>query len=192
MEVADLLLRLLAKDPLTYEHSIRVGALAKTMISHYVPGMDEMEKQSIIAGCTVHDIGKIMIPDDILCNPSPLTPSEWQIMKRHPEIGARLLLIEGERDPYILDIVKYHHERWDGAGYPYGLKGNEIPPVSRMCSILDAFDSMISDRPYRKGMSVEEAKQELCKQSWSQFDGFYVNQFINLPNEVLLSCKRTP
>lgn len=178
------LVRILGKDRETYEHSLRVGKIAKFMASN-LKGLDESDKQRFIVGCYLHDIGKVMVPNEILNKPLSLSAEEWRIIKRHPEIGARLLLIEEYVDEQILDIVKYHHERWDGLGYPYGLKGNEIPVFSRICSIIDAFDTMVSNRPYRKGLPIETAKEELHKQSWLQFDGFYVTQFLNLPEHLL-------
>jgi putative nucleotidyltransferase with HDIG domain len=179
----DLLVQLYDKHRVTFEHCLRVGKLAKFLTSH-LTGVDEVEKRNFIKGCCVHDIGKLMTPNQILNKPATLTPDDWQILKRHPETGVSLFT-KGDVDKQVIDIVKFHHERWDGFGYPHGLKANEIPVFARICSIIDAFDSMISDRPYRKGLPIENAKEELHNQSWSQFDGLYVNEFLSLPDHLL-------
>lgn len=179
-----LLIRLSDKDRETYGHVLRVGALAQCWTSHYgLPAQED--RQAFIAGCCVHDVGKIMIDSAILRKTSKLDKDEWDVMKTHPECGGLLLRAERMEDERLLAIVKYHHERWDGNGYPAGLRGEQIPAMARMCSIIDAFDAMISDRPYKKGMSVEQAKEELAAQSGIQFDEYYVRQFLSLPDSVL-------
>ncbi|TMV52861.1 HD domain-containing protein [Paenibacillus mesophilus] len=179
-----LLIRLSDKDRETFGHVQRVGALAQCWTSHYeLPAQED--RQAFIVGCCVHDVGKIKIDDAILLKTSKLDPSEWDLMKTHPECGEKLMLEEGVADERLLDIVKFHHERWDGKGYPTGLRGEDIPPLARMCSIIDAFDAMISERPYKKGMTVEQAKEELAVQSGIQFDESYVRQFLSLPDSML-------
>jgi putative nucleotidyltransferase with HDIG domain len=189
MEIASLLVQLQDKDKVTFEHCLRVRKLAEAMASFLI-NSDDAEKQNFIRGCFIHDIGKLMTPNKILNKPSALTPDEWQVLKRHPVTGVNLFINKSNIHKQIIEIVEYHHERWDGLGYPYGLKGNEIPVFARICSIIDAFDSMISDRPYRKGLSLEKAKEELHNQSWSQFDGFYVNQFLSLSDSLLTSSSK--
>ncbi len=159
--------------------------------SEYYEWPLQENKLLFIAGCCIHDVGKIRIEDAILFNTSKLEPSEWDVMKRHPEMGEKLLLEEGVSDGRLLGIVKHHHERWDGKGYPLGMRGDEIPALARMCSILDAFDAMISDRPYKKGMSVEEAQSELVAQSGIQFDESYVRQFLAIPGVPPRHSKET-
>jgi putative nucleotidyltransferase with HDIG domain len=172
------LVRILNKDLDTYKHSRRVGKLAKGMANSL--NLDIHQKRKLLIGCTLHDVGKVMIPDEILKKPSRLSESEFEIMKRHPTLGHNILLIEGIADPDVMDIVRYHHERWDGLGYPYGMKGKEIPFYARICAIIDAFDCMVTDRPYRKGISLEGVKRELITHSGSQFDPYYINKFIHL------------
>jgi len=179
----DCLRRFLDKgDRMTYEHSLRVGHLARIVAAH-VSGWTEEEKEAFVAGCCIHDIGKRMIPLEILHKPTVLTSEEWRSMRRHPEIGMRLLHINGYMHPPVADIVQYHHERWDGLGYPHGLKGSEIPEWARVCSVIDAFDTIVSNRPYRRGLSVEQAKEELRRQSGTQFDPDAVELFLNVPFE---------
>jgi HD-GYP domain-containing protein (c-di-GMP phosphodiesterase class II) len=136
-------------------------------------------------GGILHDVGKIAVPDQILNKPGPLTKDEFAVMKKHPETGKRMLEgIEFLRPalPYVL----YHHEQYDGSGYPYGLKGEEIPFEGRLLAVADTFDAIISDRPYRKGASFEKALDELVKFSGRQFDPAVVNAFVSVwENNVL-------
>lgn len=175
----DMLYRLKKKDVATYEHSIRVGKLAKIMASAL--HLNSQQTYDLVAGCLLHDIGKIHIPDELIKKESPLTVSEWEVMKFHPVLGANWAAKEGIENKCILEIIEYHHERWDGAGYPYGLRGNFIPIFARICTIIDAFDSMVHDRSYRKGMSAQEAKDELLYQSQKQFDKNLVQIFLKIP-----------
>ncbi|OXM87301.1 HD-GYP domain-containing protein [Paenibacillus rigui] len=176
--------RLLDKDKETYEHVLRVGTLAHCWTSQ-LELLEYEEREAFVAGCFIHDIGKILIDTNILQKTSKLDREEWTLMRMHPELGVTLLSIEEIKNPNILDIVMYHHERWDGLGYPQGLQGTNIPKLARMCSIIDAFDAMLSDRPYKKGMSLEEAKAELLAQAGIQFDEMYVKQFLSLPDHLL-------
>jgi HD-GYP domain-containing protein (c-di-GMP phosphodiesterase class II) len=117
----------------------------------------------------LHDIGKIGVPDSILNKPGKLDEDEWVVMKRHSEIGSRITQSVPEFDR-ISDYILSHHERWDGKGYPRGLKGEEIPIQSRILSIVDAYDAMTSERPYHSPMTHEDALQELIKNAGKQFD----------------------
>jgi putative nucleotidyltransferase with HDIG domain len=179
------LTRLLSRDKQVYEHCLRVGIMAKR-IAPYLD-YDNQQTRKFVTGCCIHDIGKMLLPDGILNKEAPLKVEEWKIMKLHPLSGAQLVLKEGILDQDIVDIVRFHHERWDGHGYPFGLSGHNIPPMARMCSIIDAFDSMISDRPYRKGMSVQEAKEELWRHIGTQFDLLYVERFLHLPEDLWIA-----
>lgn len=181
--VVNSMLRILTKDRDTYEHSLRVGKLAE-ILAFYCDFTDD-QKRKLIIGCYLHDIGKIVIPDQILNKKSTLEVDEWEVMKQHTILGVILVENEGITDSEVIEIVRYHHERWDGSGYPYGLRGDEIPIFSRICSIVDAFDCMVSDRPYRKGMSIQQAKEELLSQNGKQFDPFYVEIFLRLPDLLL-------
>ncbi|MGF9711479.1 HD-GYP domain-containing protein [Paenibacillus naphthalenovorans] len=182
------LTQLLVKDIVTYEHSIRVGKMAKLMAAYL--NFDELQTQKLIAGCCLHDIGKVHIHDSILKKKSSLTQEEWKYMKCHAFFGVQMAIMEGITDQDVIDTIHYHHERWDGTGYPSGLKGNDIPVYARICSILDAFDCMISDRPYKKGMSIQHAREELLNQSYSQFDGHYVQVFLTIQDMILEHIQR--
>ena len=177
------LTRLLFKDLDTYRHSLRVGNMASKFADYL--HFDDEQKQKLVFGCFLHDFGKILIPHEVLNKESPLTPNEWEVMKLHPVMGMKLLLAEGEIDEETVNIVKFHHERLDGSGYPYGLKGDEIPVHARICAIIDAYDSMLSNRTYRKGISPIKAREELLKQCNTQFDEFYVREFLSISEHLL-------
>ncbi len=132
-------------------------------------GLDAEELDVLVRAAEMHDIGKIAIPEEILHKPGPLDESEWELMRRHPLVGARLI---GSTPPLapIANLVRYAHERWDGRGYCEGLTGSEIPLGSRIIFVCGAFDAMTSDRPYRKAMSEDEALAEIRRNSGSQFD----------------------
>ena len=137
----------------------------------------------------LHDIGKIGIPDAILLKPGPLTPEEWAIMRRHPEIGKQLV----ERIPFLrgaVPIVYAHHEKWDGTGYPRGLKGEYIPLGARIFMVVDAFDAITFDRPYSKAQPFEAAKAEIKRCSGKHFDPDVVAAFFRVPEALLDEIRR--
>jgi len=130
-------------------------------------------------GALLHDIGKVAVPRMILNKRRKLLYNEWQALRRHPQLGAHML--EGiDHLRAALPYVQAHHERWDGLGYPLGLAGTEIPREGRLLTIVDAFDAMTSDRPYRRAMSEEFALRELRRQAGLQFDPEMVEVFISL------------
>ncbi len=142
------------RDPYTGEHSGEVAELAGAIAQEL--GLRGSEVEMIKAVARVHDIGKIAVPDRILLKPGKLDPEEWEVMKRHPEIGADLLKGLEVYGRYA-DVVRYEHEHWDGTGYPKGLKGEEIPLPARIIAAADVWHALISDRPYRPAYSREEA-----------------------------------
>jgi len=166
-----------ARDPYTVGHNWRVSRLAVTVASSL--GWSEEELGTVEFGGILHDIGKIGIPDSIFLKRDKLAEEEWQIMQQHPEIGAQM--IAGidflER---VIPFVLYHHEHWDGGGYPYGLKGNEIPREGRLLLVCDAFDAMTTTRPYRTGLEPEVAIEGLAKGKEKQFDPKYVAAFVTV------------
>jgi HD-GYP domain-containing protein (c-di-GMP phosphodiesterase class II) len=164
-----------AKDFYTRGHSERVTEYAMGIAGQM--GLPAGEIELLREVCVLHDIGKIGIPENILTKNSPLTPEEWSVMKTHPEIGEAILQpIDFIRDG--LAIVKQHHERPDGNGYPLGLKGNEISLLASITAVADTFDAMTTDRPYRKGLSQEEAIAALRENKGGQFASEPVDAFI--------------
>lgn len=189
-----------AKDSVTRGHSNRVRKLCIEIARELsVPG-DELE--IIEMGSFLHDLGKVGVRDDVLKKPGKLTEDEYTHMQSHPEIGMRML----EGSPYfqdIIPIVRHHHERWDGSGYPGGLKESEIPLGSRIIAICDTFDTMVSERPYKKALTVETALGTLRNLAGKLFDPALVEIFIErriyerVPQDlhqrdVFLSAPRTP
>ena len=140
-------------------------------------GLLESELNRLNLLVTLHDIGKINIPEEIFTKKGPLTMEEWEIMKKHPEAGSRIARSTREFAHVAEDILA-HHERWDGTGYPQGLKGKEIPLLARITSIVDAYEVMTNGRPYKKKMSPEEAVAEIKRCSGTQFDPHLVEQFL--------------
>ena len=150
-------------------------------------GFSEDELIHIRRGALLHDIGKISIPDEIISKQGKLTEEEFDIVRRHP-LFAKKWLSQIELLKPALQIPYYHHERWDGSGYPLGLKGEDIPLAARMFSVVDVWDALTSDRPYRRALSKEEALNLIISQSGSHFDPKVVEQFIKvLSNENLIN-----
>ena len=170
-----------AKDPDTNGHSRRVAGYTKQIAQSL--GWSEQDSENAYFVALPHDIGKIGIPDAVLKKQNRLTDKEYELMKKHPAIGADIL-----KDIKMLDGLSngtlYHHERFDGSGYPSGLKGDEIPLIARIISVADTYDAMTSTRCYRKGMGQETALAELKKQSGRQFDPKIVNQFLKITDNL--------
>lgn len=167
-----------ARDRETEGHSTRVSRL--TYMLGKKMGLNSQQLKALERGALLHDIGKIGISDTILHKPGKLTEDEWKIMRVHPDIGARII----ERIPFLQDclpIVRYHHERWNGSGYPKGLKGTEIPLPARIFAVADVFDALTSNRLYRKKLSAEEALRYLREQAGILFDPDIVEALATLP-----------
>lgn len=163
------------KDHYTYGHSTRVAYFSLTLGREI--GLDEDELYDLELSALFHDIGKIGVPDSVLNKPSRLTEDEFLQMKSHPEKSYEILqgFTHFEK---VATFAKYHHERWDGRGYPDGLKGEDIPLFSRIILIADTFDAMTSTRVYRKGLDYEIAYEELEEFSGSQFDPDLAKAFV--------------
>ena len=156
-----------AKDHNTHDHLVRVkvyvSEIGKTL------GLDELQMQALMTASFLHDIGKLAVPEHIINKPGKLTHEEFEKMKIHPVVGADIL--ERVRFPYpVVPIVRSHHEAWDGSGYPDGLKGEEIPVGARILTIVDCFDALASDRPYRKALPLSEAMAHIKSRAGIQFD----------------------
>ena len=165
-----------AKDTYTKGHSAAVSRYAEALARAINLPANEVER--IKLGALLHDIGKIGIPEHVLRKPTMLSDEEWAIMKQHPAIGADKVLMPNKSLHDLIPMVKYHHEHIDGSGYPYGLKGDEIPMSARIVAVADAYHALISDRPYRKGLSVYKACEILKMGAGVQWDKELIRQFI--------------
>ncbi len=164
------------KDLNTGVHSTRLAEWGMRVGQEL--GLEEAELQNLEVAALLHDIGKVGIPDAILRKPTRLDPEEYALMKRHSEYGWAVLRMLPGFERAALDIL-HHHESFDGKGYPAGLKNSEIPVVSRIVCVIDAFDAMVSSRPYRKGLPYEEAVRRLTEASGTQFDPVVVRTFLS-------------
>jgi len=165
--VSSLITALESKDPYTSGHSERVAELSERLAIEI--GFDEEQTFIVHISAHLHDIGKIGIRDSILHKPGRLEREEIIEIQKHPQIGYEILR-KVKTFRRIALIVKHHHERFDGEGYPDGLKGEEIPIESRIITVADSFDAMVSPRPYRREMNIEEAMKEISNHSGEQFD----------------------
>ena len=168
------------RDKETEGHSRRVTLMTVQIAQHL--GMDEEEIVHVYRGALLHDIGKLGVPDNILLKPSPLTEEEWVIMRKHP-VYAHEMLSSIAYLKQAMDIPYCHHERWDGTGYPRGLRGNQIPLVARIFSIVDAYDAMLYDRPYRKSLSKEEIVDKISSGAGKHYDPEIVKVFMKMLHE---------
>ena len=165
------------RDPHTEDHAQRLQELALALGKKV--GLSEYQLNNLRLLALLHDIGKIGISDNILFKAYTLTPSEWKKMKEHPGIGYRMAKNIPDFVPIAREIL-YHHEHWDGSGYPEGLKGEEIPLLSRIISIIDAYDVMQSRRPYKGAVSKTEALKEIKRGAGTQFDPQLVKIFLKI------------
>src|SRR6478672_2781446 len=164
-----------AKDQTTHCHVRRVQIYAAGLGK--VLGLSETEIAALRAGALLHDIGKLAVPAHIINKPGRLTPAEFEKMKIHTVVGAQIL--SRVDFPYpVVPIIRHHHEQWDGRGYPDRLKGEQIPITARILSVVDCFDSVREDRPFRRGMTLEEATALLLRGSGTHFDPKVVEQFL--------------
>ncbi|MCM2324482.1 MAG: HD-GYP domain-containing protein, partial [Oligoflexia bacterium] len=168
------------KDRYTGGHTKRVVHYSLCIARHLRPGglpLSPEQLERIRLGAVLHDVGKIGIEDKILKKQSQLDEQEWKLMQTHPEQGYDIMSrVSGLRD--VIGGMRYHHERWDGKGYPLGLKKDEIPLIARIIAVADTFDAMVSTRPYRKGMAPKVAYDEIVRNRGTQFDPFIVDAFI--------------
>jgi ribonuclease P protein subunit RPR2 len=171
-----------AKDHTTGGHIERVRKLGLLLAAEIVPR--EARDPQMAYGFLLHDIGKLAVPDAILRAPGRLSDEQWTLMRRHPEEGVRML----SSVPFLdkaLDVVRCHHERWDGGGYPKGLSGEEIPLWARIFAVVDALDAITAERPYRAARSYEAALEEIRLHSGTQFDPMVVEALERLDPAVV-------
>jgi putative nucleotidyltransferase with HDIG domain len=165
------------RDRDTEDHSQRVTEL--TLHLARAMGISESAIDNIRRGAILHDIGKMAIPDHILLKPGPLNTDEWVVMRKHPlyaiEMIDKINFLHG-----VMEIPAYHHERWDGTGYPFGLKGEQIPLAARIFKVVDVWDALLSDRPYRRALSKQQAREIISASSGKEFDTHVVDMFLQL------------
>lgn len=168
-----------AKDRYTYAHTDRVVIYCELMAKHL--GLSDNEVKTLRYGAYLHDIGKIQISKDILIKRTKLTDEEWDILRSHPANGVEIIRpVESLKG--VCPIILHHHEKYDGTGYPDGLKKDEIPYLVRILSIIDSFDAMTSNRPYSQRRTYDDAVNELRNCSGTQFDPEIINEFIEMLN----------
>jgi response regulator RpfG family c-di-GMP phosphodiesterase len=172
-----------AKDVTTRGHLDRTHRYGTTLAERVDPEL--AARPEVGYGFFLHDIGKVGIPEAILCKPGPLDDAEWVTMRGHPAIGARIVEPIGFLAGAV-EIVRSHHERWDGRGYPAGLAGEAIPLAARVFAVADSFDAMTSDRPYRRALPVDRAVEEVRMGAGTQFDPAVVTAFLELVDEGVL------
>jgi putative nucleotidyltransferase with HDIG domain len=176
-----------ARDAYTGRHAERVAAYGIEIAR--VLGMEGLDRPELEFGFLLHDIGKVAVPDAILYKPGLLTGAERALMARHPVVGAEIL----DGIEFLADaarVVRCHHERWDGSGYPDGLRGQEIPLVARVFAVADVLDALTTDRPYRRGLPLEEARAMIVEASGSHFDPAVVTAFESISDERLRQIGR--
>ena len=167
-----------AKDTYTKGHSTSVSRYSEALARAI--NLPEKEVERIRIGALLHDVGKIGIPESVLRKPDKLSDEEWEIMKQHPAIGAEKVLKSNDTLKDLIPIVKYHHERIDGKGYPEHLTGDKIPLAARIVAVADAYHALISDRPYRKGLGIEKACEILSSGMGTQWDSDLTRKFIQI------------
>ncbi|WP_298002970.1 HD-GYP domain-containing protein [Anaerolinea sp.] len=168
------------RDRETEGHTQRVTQLTLKLAQRM--GITGQALTHLRRGALLHDIGKMGVPDAILHKPGPLTDEEWQVMRQHPVYAIDMLSSIEYLKP-ALDIPGFHHEKWDGSGYPYGLKGEAIPLGARIFAVVDVYDALTSDRPYRKAWTREKALEYICEQAGKHFDPRVVEAFLKMMEE---------
>lgn len=172
------------KDDETGSHIDRMSRMSQLLAR--AAGLSEAESELVLLAAPMHDVGKVGIPDRILLKPTPLTPDEWRVMRMHPGIGAGII---GKHDSPLLKIARRialtHHEKWDGTGYPRGLKGEEIPMVGRIVALADVFDALTSERPFKPAWPIENATAYIREQTGRHFDPRLAGLFLELMPELL-------
>ncbi|MBJ6363018.1 HD-GYP domain-containing protein [Paenibacillus sp. GCM10012307] len=181
----ELFATLQTKDDYTYRHNIAVGVLS-TLLGRWV-GVSESDLPNLTLAATLHDIGKVNIPEDVLLKPGKLTDEEFELMKRHTILGYQMIKKTAGADHLHALVALQHHERQDGSGYPFGLHGEQIVPFSRIVAVADVFHAITSDRPYRKAFPMYETLQQMNQHAFGQLDPHICTMFINKMMQAMLS-----
>ena len=168
------------RDPYTFQHSQRVAEYVKKIAERL--NLSPVEIESIVWAASIHDLGKIDVPEGILSKPSHLDNDEWEIVRKHPAVGADIVA-QISFHPTARDIIRHHHEWFDGSGYPNGIGGDKLPLGARILAVADAFEAMTSDRPYRPALSYQAAVAELEAGKGTQFDPVVVDTFLTILEE---------
>ncbi|WP_102127014.1 HD domain-containing phosphohydrolase [Deinococcus planocerae] len=171
-------LALEARDRETKGHTDRVTAWSSRLGEAL--GLDHPALEALRLGAYLHDLGKLKVPDTVLLKPGPLDAAEWEAMRAHPQEGERFAAALGFIPGPALDLIRAHHERWDGSGYPHGLGGGHIPLLARIFTVVDVYDALMSERPYKRAWTADEALEELRAQAGRQFDPGVVAAFLRL------------
>lgn len=180
--IKSLALAIDAKDQYTHQHILRVQRYAVALAKEL--RLNEIDLEGISTGALLHDIGKLGVPEYVLLKPGRLTAEEYEKIKKHPEIGAAIL--DPVEFPWpVLPVVKYHHEKWDGTGYPEGLKGEQIPYTARILAVADVYDALTSTRSYRDAWTHEKAVSVIKKDSGTHFDPVIVEAFLRIIDGVV-------
>jgi len=166
-----------AKDSYTHGHSERVALMSRLLAQ--AAGLDPHVVERVYIAGLIHDVGKIGVPEAVLCKPGHLTQEEFDMIKLHPEIGSKILQDIRQMQDLVPGVL-YHHERWDGRGYPHNLRGKEIPLFGRVIGLADAFDAMSSNRTYRQALDHKQVINEIKRCAGSQFDPELAQIFVNL------------
>jgi putative two-component system response regulator len=187
--IKSLALALEARDSYTQGHSLRVTQYSLSVAEHL--SLPKYKKKQLHLAGLLHDIGKIGVKKEVLNKPDKLTPEQYEQIKTHPLLAIKILR-PVITDEDILEMIRHHHESWDGKGYPDGIKGEEISLGARIMQVCDTFDAITSDRPYRKARPKEIAFEELIRCSGSQFDPYIVRTFLKISEETLDKIENQP
>ena len=172
-----------ARDAYTGKHAERVAAYGLELAKILDP--DLAYDPQLEFGFLLHDVGKVAVPDAILHKPAALTRGEAEVMRRHPVLGSEIVSHIDFLHSGAKDVVRYHHERWDGGGYPDHLAGDEIPRPARIFAVADSLDAITTDRPYRRGAPIADARREITRGAGTQFDPEAVEALMQVPDDVL-------
>ena len=171
------------RDEETGAHIERIGRLCHRLALE--AGLEEGEAELIGHASAMHDVGKIGVPDRVLLKPGKLDADEWQTMQTHTTIGGQILGGSRSRLLQVAEsIALTHHERWDGGGYPAGLRGEEIPLAARICAICDVYDALTSERPYKPAWTHDEALEQIVRERGTHFDPELVDAFLRMAHEI--------